>query len=342
MSNKPSIFPTLSWKFKLAMSIFTLGVKLSRRSDGTINRRLMSLFDIKAPPSAQPINGVKVSDITIDPSRPLWFRLYVPTSIDGGYTNEDSQLPVIVYFHGGGFAWMSANSLPCNDLCRRLARELPAIIVSVNYRNSPEQRYPSQVDDCFDVIKYIENNTNLEGFPTNINLNHCFIGGDSAGGNLAHHVAVKASKYEFLNLKFIGVISIQPFFGGEERTEPETRLAGAPLSNLEGNDWLWRVFLPEGSDRDHPAANVFGPNSGDISGLNFPATIVIVGGFDPIQEWQRRYYEGLKKCGKEANLIEYPNAFHGFYVVPELPESSLFVKEVRKFIKEQSSKQKLK
>ncbi|KAK1555317.1 hypothetical protein Q3G72_024784 [Acer saccharum] len=341
MSTKQSPFPSRSWKFKLSMSIFALGIKLSRRSDGTINRRLMSFFDIKSAPSAQPINGVKVSDITIDPSRPLWFRLYVPTAIDGSCNNDNSQLPVIVYFHGGGFAWMSANSLLCNDLCRRLAGELPAVIVSVNYRNSPDYRYPSQVEDCFDVLRFIENNSNFEGFPKNINLNHCFIGGDSAGGNLAHHVAVNACVYEFRNLNIIGVISIQPFFGGEERTESETRLVGAPLSNLEGNDWLWKAFLPEGSDRDHPAANIFGPNSRDISGLNkFPATIVIVGGFDPINDWQKRYYEGLKKSGKEANLIVYPNAFHGFYVVPELPESSLFVKEVRKFMQEQSNKQK--
>ncbi|KAK4859934.1 hypothetical protein QYF36_014406 [Acer negundo] len=81
-------------------------------------------------------------------------------------------------------------------------------------------------------------------------------------------MAVNVCVYEFRNLNIIGVISIQPFFGREERTESETRHVGAPLSNLEGNDWLWKAFLPEGSDRDHPVANVFGRNSGDISGLN--------------------------------------------------------------------------
>ncbi|KAJ0024056.1 hypothetical protein Pint_07183 [Pistacia integerrima] len=204
--------------------------------------------------------------------------------------------------------------------------------------NTPEHRYPSQVKDGFDVLSFIENNTNFEGFPKLVNLNNCFIAGDSAGGNLAHHVAVKACESEFKNLKIIGVIAIQPFFGGQERTEAETRLVGAPFINVQGTDGLWRMFLPEGADRDHPAANIFGPKSEDISGLKFPATIVIVGGFDPLQDWQKRYYEGLKKAGKEAYLIEYPNAFHAFYSVPELEEASLFIDEVREFMKKECAK----
>ncbi|KAK3219504.1 hypothetical protein Dsin_013474, partial [Dipteronia sinensis] len=155
---------------------------------------------------------------------------------------------------------------------------------------------------------------------------------DSAGGNIVHHVAVQASDSSFQKLKLVGLIAIQPYFGGEERTESEIRLIGVPIVSVERTDWIWKAFLPEGSDRDHPAANVFGLNSVDLSEVNFPATIVFIGGFDPLQDWQRRYYEGLKKAGKEANLIEYPDAVHSFYGFPELPESSLLVKELRDFI----------
>ncbi|MCI79838.1 putative carboxylesterase 18-like, partial [Trifolium medium] len=52
-------------------------------------------------------------------------------------------------------------------------------------------------------------------------------------------------------------------------------------------DWLWKVFLPEGSDRDHGAANVSGPNAEDLSGLEYPDTLVFVGGFDPLNDWQK-------------------------------------------------------
>ncbi|PRQ22440.1 putative carboxylesterase [Rosa chinensis] len=95
---------------------------------------------------------------------------------------------------------------------------------------------------------------------------------------------------------------------------------------------MWKAFLPEGSDRDHPVVNVFGPNAVDISGVDFPATIVFVGGFDPLQDWQKRYYEGLKKRGKQAELVVFPNAIHTFYAYPELEDSSVFISRVRDFV----------
>lgn len=93
---------------------------------------------------------------------------------------------------------------------------------------------------------------------------------------------------------------MQPFFGGEERTESEVRLTAAPMINVKRTDSMWREFLPEGADRNHPAANVFG---GGDAAVDFPSTLVIVGGNDPLQDWQRRYVEWLSRCGKKVELI---------------------------------------
>lgn len=168
--------------------------------------------------------------------------------------------------------------------------------------------------------------------PPVADLSGCFLAGDSAGANLAHHVAVRACTARFRVLKVIGLVSIQPFFGGEERTEAESGIVGSFLVSMPRTDWLWRVFLPEGSNRDHPAVNVSGPNCLDISGMAFPETVVFVGGFDPLKDWQRRYYEWLKKSGKEASLIEYPNMVHAFYVFPELPEATQLIMQVKDFV----------
>lgn len=172
-------------------------------------------------------------------------------------------------------------------------------------------------------------------FPANANLSQCFLGGDSAGANIAHHVAVRASRYTFQEMKVVGLIQIQPFFGGEERTESEIRLKHAPLISLPRTDWLWKVFVPEGCDRNHEAVNVFGSvhSVQDMKGLvDFPHTVVVIGGFDPLKDWQRRYYQGLKKCGKDVDLVEFLDAIHAFYLFPELPESNLFFKQVQDFI----------
>ncbi|KAM5550150.1 putative carboxylesterase 18 [Rosa sericea] len=321
--------PDLPWTVRIFVSAASFAADASRRSNFTVNRRLFNLFDYKPSPLTKPHKNLKSSDVVVaaDPSRNLWFRLYTPTA-------ATTKLPIIVFFHGGGFAFMSAASKPYDDFCQRLAREIPAFVVSVNYRLAPEHRYPCQYDDGFDVLKFIDDSQSslFEG----ANLAQCFLAGDSSGGNIAHHVAIRASGHEFRNLKVVGILAIQPFFGGEERTESEKRLKSVPLVNVERTDWMWKAFLPEGSDRDHPVVNVFGPNAVDISGVDFPATMVIVGGFDPLQDWQKRYYEGLKERGKQAELVVFPNAIHTFYAYPELDDSSAFINRVRDFVQLQS------
>uniref|UniRef100_A0A2C9U2I2 Alpha/beta hydrolase fold-3 domain-containing protein n=1 Tax=Manihot esculenta TaxID=3983 RepID=A0A2C9U2I2_MANES len=324
-------WPDLPWKLNISISAFSFTFDVTRRSNGTANRFLMSFFDLRTSPSKKPSNGVKTTDITIDKSRNLWFRLYTPVNTGDGAAAVGN-LPVIFFFHGGGFVFMAPSSKPYDEFCYGLARELSAIVISVNYRLAPEHRYPSQYEDGFDALKFVDTAI-IEGFSGN--LRQCFLAGDSAGGNLVHHLAVKASEHDFSNLKLIGNILIQPFFGGEERTESELRLTRAPFVTMERSDWMWKAFLPEGSNRDHPAANVFGPNSVDISGVKLPATIIFVGGFDPLQDWQKRYCDGLKKYGKEASLVEFAKTFHSFYAFPELPEFSMLMKEMKDFMRKQ-------
>ncbi|MBA0609435.1 hypothetical protein Godav_021484 [Gossypium davidsonii] len=335
MSSTKKNWPKLPLGIRFLIAAHSMSVDAFSRNDGSaVNRRLMNLFDPKASPSRKPDNGVVSSDIVVDTTRKLWFRLYSNTTTAGKMF-----IPIVVYFHGGGFAYMAANSMSYDDLCKRLAREIPAVVVSVNYRLSPEHRYPSQYEDGFDVLKFIDN-PDFEGFSafgnTDTSSNKAFfIAGDSAGGNLAHHVALKACQHQFSRLKLRGVIALQPFFGGEERTESELKLAGAPLISVKRTDWMWKAFLPHGYNRDHQVVNVFGPNSVDISDLPFPPTLVFIGGFDPLQDWQRKYVEGLNKSGKHVYKIEYPNAIHGFYAFPQLPDTSLLMAEIKNFVLKQ-------
>lgn len=321
----------LPWKIRILISLFSSLTDIVRRKDGTINRRLLNLIDFRIPPSSKPINGVKTHDVVVDPARKLWFRVFVPTE-----ENAIEDFPVIVFFHGGGFVYPGADGKAYDDVCRKFARKVPAVIISVEYRLAPEHKYPAQHDDCFDVLKFLDDDdeSRLKWLPKNANISRCFMAGDSAGGNLAHHVAQRACEINFKQLKVIGVVAIQPFFGGEERTNSEIELKNAPIVSPERTDWYWKAFMPpgEGYNRDHPIINVSGPNAVDISKLDFPATLVVVAGFDALQDWQKRYYEWLKKSGKEAYLVEYPNMCHAFYLFLELPESEQVMSEVKDFI----------
>ncbi|KAL6994847.1 putative carboxylesterase 18 [Sarracenia purpurea var. burkii] len=325
---------SLPLKTRIAISLFSTVTNASQRRDHTVNRTFYKFFNVKAPPNHKPINGVRTSDVTVDASRNLWCRIFVPTQV-----SSTESLPVIVFFHGGGFVFFNADSKPYDAICRRFARKIPAIVVSVDYRLAPEHRFPAQYDDGFDVLKFLDEKIS-QALPENADLSCCFLAGDSAGGNLAHHVAKRASESEFEKLKVIGLVAIQPFFGGEERTEPEKRLS--IMLSIERTDWAWKAFLPPGEDRDHEAINVSGPRAVDISGLErFPVTMVVVGGFDPLQEWQRRYYNWLKNSGKEAYLVDYPNMIHAFYTFPEIPESEQLISQIKDFVHNHNPKSSL-
>ncbi|XP_071699787.1 probable carboxylesterase 18 [Rutidosis leptorrhynchoides] len=322
------------WKFKLFFSLASPAFDLILRNDGTVNRRLLSVINfissIKKPANSEQVNGVKTYDVVVDQTRELWFRVFVPIQ----HAEED--LPVLVYFHGGGYVLGSPDMKTYDDLCRRFVNKLNVIVVSVNYRLAPEHRHPAQYDDGFDVLNFLDIHENrLNWLPDNANISHCFVAGDSAGGNLAHHVTRRACEIEFQKLKVIGLLGIHPFFGGEERTNSEMELNGiAPILKMKHTDWFWNAFLPldEPQTRDHPLINVSGPNSVDISKTDFPATMVVVAGFDILRDWQLRYYEWLKNSGKETYLVDYPNMFHVFNIFPELPESEKLLSEMKEFI----------
>ncbi|CAM0907033.1 unnamed protein product [Alopecurus aequalis] len=325
---------SLPWTVRLQVIACCAAGDLAQRRDGTVNRFLFSLVDRQTQASSRPdARGVRSVDVEVDAARGLWARVFVPS--EAGVT----PLPVVVYFHGSGFTLFSAASTPMDALCRGFCCELGAVVVSVNYRLAPEHRYPAAYDDGEDLLRYL----GATGIPADIgvpvDLSRCFLAGDSAGGNIAHHVAHRwtnsSAKSPSNNpVHLAGIILLQPYFGGEERTEAELRLEGvAPIVNMRRCDWAWRAFLPEGSDRNHPVAHVTG-EAGPEPELTvaFPPAMVVVGGLDPMQDWQSRYAAMLRRKGKAVQLVEFPDAIHAFYMFSELPDAGRLVKDVKTFI----------
>nr|GMD21606.1 probable carboxylesterase 18 [Ipomoea batatas] len=320
--------PKLPCSTKLLISAHTLATSICFRSNGTANRRLLRLlYPRVSAPVTTIVDGTRVSSssVQVEASRDVWFHLFVPDV----NKEEQQSLPLIVYFHGGRFTSLSPDLKAFHNLCCRFAAAAAAIVASVNYRLAPEHRYPCAYDDCFDALKFIDAQ-NYAVFPPNTDFNRCFLAGDSAGGNIAHHITVRAlnSATDFQTLNLAGHLSLQPFFGGEDRTESELRLRKATMLTLEDTDRMWRTFLPDGSNRDHVAAHVFEEELPE----KFPRTLLIVGGFDLLQDWQRKYGERLRNFGVEVKVVEYPNAIHGFYSFPELPESAMLLKEIKDFM----------
>jgi acetyl esterase/lipase len=316
---------------QLQVTTFSAGIDaINRRRDGTVNRCLYSVADrllrVRANPRPDS-SGVRSADFAVDDSRGLWVRVFSPAASNG------PPLPLVVYFHGGGFALFSAAQCYFDRLCRRLCRRIGAVVVSVEYRLAPEHPYPAAYDDATDTLLFIDAN----GVPglddgVSVDLSSCFLAGESAGGNIIHHVANHwaAATSTSSSVRLAGLLSVQPYFGGEERTESELRLDGvAPIVNLRRSDFWWKAFLPAGATRDQ-AAHVTDENT-ELAAA-FPPVMVVVGGFDPLQDWQRRYADVLRRKGKLVQVVEFPEGIHAFYLFPQLAASAEVIEHMRAFV----------
>jgi acetyl esterase/lipase len=206
------------------------GLSMSR--DGTINRSIFNLFDLRARASSRPDRqGVRSTDMDVDASRGLWARVFWPST-----EASSSPLPIVVYFPGGAFALLSAASYVYDAMCRRFCRELGAVVVSVNYRLAPEHRYPAAYKDGVDVLRHLASAGLPDGVDdVPVDLSRGFLAGDSTGANIARLVAQRwttasvessSSPPRSSPVCPAGAVLVQPYLGGEERTEAEVRLDG--------------------------------------------------------------------------------------------------------------------
>lgn len=327
------VVPLHTW---ILISNFKLAYNLLRRTDGTFNRELAEYIDRKVSANAIPVDGVYSFDV-VDRATGLPNRVYRPTSDNDSHwdigelekpLSTTEIVPVIMFFHGGSFTHSSPNSAIYDTFCRRLAGICQAVVVSVNYRRSPEHRYPCAYDDGWEALKWVHSRPWLKsGRDSKV---HVYLSGDSSGGNIAHHVAVKAAGS---GVKVLGNILLHPMFGGQERKDSENRLDGKYFVTVQDRDWYWRAYLPEGEDRDHPACNIFGPRSISIEGLQeFPKTLVCVAGLDLSQDWQLAYVDGLKNAGQDVKLLFLKEATIGFYFLPNNEHFYSLMEEIKSFV----------
>ncbi|XP_022758128.1 gibberellin receptor GID1B-like [Durio zibethinus] len=332
LNESKRVVPLNTW---VLISNFKVAYNLLRRPDGTFNRDLSEFLDRKVHANMNPVDGVFSFD-HVDRATGLLNRVYLPSAQNEAQwsimdlekpLSTTEVVPVIVFFHGGSFTHSSANSAIYDTFCRRLVSICKAVVVSVNYRRSPEHRYPCAYDDGWAALKWVKSKTCFQsGKDSKV---YVYLAGDSSGGNIAHHVAVRAAEAD---TEVLGNILLHPMFAGQRRTESEKRLDGKYFVTLHDRDWYWRAYLPEGEDRDHPACNPFGPRGRSLEGLKFPKSLVVVAGLDLIQDWQLAYVEGLRKSGQGVKLLFLEKATIGFYFLPNNDHFYCLMEEIKNFV----------
>ena len=248
------------------------------------------------------------------PTSDLPVRIYRPTVA----TNA----PAIVYFHGGG--WV-LNFLDIYDASlARLANQSGATIIAVNYQKAPEHPFPIPFDDCYATLLWVvANATNL-----GIDENGIGVAGDSAGGNLAAAVALKARDNDIaLSVQILIYPATDRNFDTASYKENAT---GYGLST-QAMQWFWDQYL-QGSHHDE------NPYAIPMRAASFKAlapAIIITAQYDPLLTDGERYAELLHRDGVPVLYKGYEGMIHGFFtnmaVTPTAQEAIDFIAyEVKK------------
>ncbi|KAI4351841.1 hypothetical protein L6164_006151 [Bauhinia variegata] len=260
--------------------------------------------------------SVLSKDITIDQSHNTFIRIFLPRkALDHASSNR--KLPLVVFFHGGGFIFLSASSTLFHVFCSNMANDTEAVVVSVNYRLAPEHRLPAAYDDAMKALHWIQTHPGKEEWLSKYaDYSNCYLMGSSAGGNIAYHTGLRAAVelHHRGPLKIKGLILVQPFFGGVKRTASELRLMNDSHLPLCATDLMWELSLPRGADRDHEYCNLtVGNGSKQLDEMERLRWRVLVTGCDgdPLFNRQREVVNLV--AHKRVRVVEFfvPGQYHG-------------------------------
>nr|AFK42471.1 unknown [Medicago truncatula] len=202
-------------------------LKIKLNSDGSLTRNyIVPTVPSSSDPTNSPLQPALSKDIPINAAAKTSIRLFLPNPPP---SSSAAKLPIILYFHGGGFILYHPSSLIFHHPCSTLAAQIPAIVASVDYRLSPEHRLPAAYDDAVDSLLWLKSQAQnpTESDPwirDHVDFDKCFLMGDSAGGNIAYFARLRALDLDLSHIKIRGIIMKYPFFSGVQRTESELRL----------------------------------------------------------------------------------------------------------------------
>ncbi|XP_047983598.1 probable carboxylesterase 2 [Salvia hispanica] len=290
--------------------------------DGQIER--LNSQDVVLP-SLDPATGVQSKDVQIAPEINLSARVYLPPSAD-----PTKKLPLLFYYHGGCFIIGSAFSPRYHNHLNHLVAQANVVAVSLNYRLAPEFPIPAAFEDSWRALNWTAEG-NDEWINEFADLKRVYLGGDSAGANIAHNIAMRVGLENPDGFNLQGIFLNCPYFGGMDPIGCET--AEEHLKWTKFIEKLWGFVCPSMRDRDEGWVN---PGKDPrISGLGCGKVLVYVAEKDFLKDRGWYYNEVLSNCGwnGEIECIEVADEGHIFSVIaPDSQVGSDMIKRVASFI----------
>ena len=231
-------------------------------------------------------------------------RIYKPKT-------DLSTLPVIIYYHGGGFVIYDIDSH--DRVCRRLADKNDAIVVSIDYRLAPEFKFPTPVHDCYDSMLWVNENIGQYGG----NTDRMSVAGDSAGGNLATVTCILSKENN--GPRIHSQLLIYPTTDATLQFPSIERNGKGYLLSKQRMEWFVRHYAAEESHKVNPLMSPIYQK--DLVGL--PPAFVMTAQYDPLIDEGAAYAQKLKDAGVHTTYKMYKDMVHGFINMPKMAKPAL-------------------
>lgn len=237
-------------------------------------------------PSTAPIHAMVDIDAGGVPA-----RLYKP--------NDDPNLPLLVYYHGGG--WVLGSIESHDSVCRAICMQTPCAVLSVDYRLAPEFPFPTPLVDCVTATRWAHDNAASIG----IDATRIAIGGDSAGGNIAAAIAnmqVVPAVYQLL---------IYPVTDCRLGHESHQENKDGPFLTHAAMKWFVDHYV-SGTDTSLTDPRLSPLFETDANIASAPPACVITAEFDPLRDEGDAYAAKLAAAGVAVSHVRFAGQFHGF------------------------------
>ena len=226
----------------------------------------------------------------IDASKQIRTRIY-----------RDTVKPAasMIYFHGGG--WVLGSIESHDEVARRLCKATGLAVISVGYSLAPEHPYPTAINEGMSVLKWLKHTQ------TTLPADKVFLAGDSAGGQIALQLALKADTTYSDSIK--GLILMYPALDPSLGTESMQKYATRHFVSKDNMQEFWSAYLP--------TPNYPWPLSEDKLSV-LPPTIIIGTEYDVLKDEGELFAEQLRRAHVQTTYIRYTNSVHGLLQLPSL------------------------
>jgi len=295
-----------------AKPVNTLSVE-EARSQPTPADAAMAVAEEKTGKPPEPEAVARTEDVKVSGAAgELDARVYWPEGTEEG----GEALPVIVYFHGGG--WVIADLDVYDASPRALANQAKAVVVSVHYRQGPEDKFPAAHDDAIAAYSYVVENAGQ----WNGDAERIAVAGESAGGNLALNVAIAARDQQLTTPD--AILAVYPVAGDDLETPSYIANQNAVPLGKADIEWFVGHYLNDMTETADPRIDLVG--SADLADL--PPVTIVSAEIDPLQSEGMMLADKLEGAGVEVAYQNWNGVTHEFFgmaaVVPEAKEAQDF------------------